>query len=79
MSLTIRRSAREGGSFWRYELRRHLAIALTVKAVVLVLLWLTWVSPYRVTVDGAAVGERLSSVSNATIIRENSHDRSVGR
>lgn len=60
-------------------LGRHLVAVLALKAVVLFALWQVWVAPNRVTVDRAAMGERLASVSNATTIRENHHDRSVGR
>jgi len=61
------------------RLGRHLGVVLALKVVVLFVLWLVWVAPNRVTVDRGAMGQRLTSVSNATTIRENHHDRSVGR
>jgi hypothetical protein len=70
---------KEGGAGdWWTMLRRHLAAILILKVVVLAGLWFAFIKPYRVAVDAAVMGERLSGQSNSTN-KENHNDRFNGR
>jgi hypothetical protein len=56
----------------RGKLGRHLAIALILKFVVLVLLWHSFVKPNRIKVDGLAMADHMTGTQ--AIQKEKHHD-----
>jgi hypothetical protein len=49
---------------FRMRLAYHLIVVLTVKFVLLALLWHTFIQPYKVRVDPGVMGERIAGVSS---------------
>jgi hypothetical protein len=60
-----------------FKLRRHLALILLLKVVVLVILWNLFIGPYRVAVDHKVMMQRLSGPATPAsrhINGDNRHD-----
>jgi len=62
----------------RHRLACHLAVVLLLKIILLRVLWLNYVAPYRVAVDEQRMAQQLTG-STKQPIREVHHDRFDGR
>lgn len=56
----------------RGKLGRHLALALILKLIVLVLLWLTFVKPHRIQVDVPTMADHMTGTP--ATLKETHHD-----
>jgi len=63
----------------RPSLALHLGIVLVLKFALLALLWYLLVMPFRVEIDGPAMGARLTQATQQPNPKEQAYDRSDRR